>query len=562
MKNLLKENAEIVKYLKNLTILCVEDEKEIRDSYEAIFKFLVKDFIGAEDGEDGYQKFIHNKVDIILTDFHMPKLNGLEMVAKIREKDQSVPVVLITAFDDKDIMINAINLRVNNFIKKPIESEKMLHALFDSAKILIANQHLAEEKEKKLQDLEEKHTYTSYQEDLAFDKELNILRNDFYYQMINTDGICLIDFLYQPLDVMSGDAYSARQIDENNNFYLMVDGMGKGLSASLTAMIMTTFVNQLVDKMILHNDFNFKTLVFEAMQYIKPILLDEEALAIDFILLNNKTNLLSYSKFAMPVLLMQNTNDEIIRLKSNNPPMSKYQESVNISTYDASNISKFLIYTDGLVENETIIDKQVYAHFIEEDFKNSFTKDDFKTSFFSKIDKQEDDITLIYLHKLKHSHPTLLTKKFHSTLNDVDKANEWYSNFWHTLLDDEAQIYAKELIFSELFMNAYEHGNIGIDSDTKNIMLNDDTYYDKLLELETQCSKMITVDIFTADYNARKYIITVISDEGNGFDTQILSKIFRNSRTFNGRGVFVSRKNSLGIYYNRKGNTVLFLNKI
>lgn len=562
MTNLLKDNAEIVEYLKNLTILCVDDEDEVRNSYESIFSVLVKEFIEAVNGEDGYEKFLHNKVDIILTDYRMPKLNGLDMVAKIRKKNQAIPVILTTAFDDKEIIIDAINLRVNNFIKKPIESHKMLNALFDSAKILIANQHLAEEKEKKLHTLEKKHTYNTYQEDLAFDKELNILRNDFYYQMIYTDNICLIDFLYQPLDIMSGDAYSARKIDENSNFYLMVDGMGKGLSASLTAMIMTTFVNQLIDKMIQFNDFNLETVVRESMLYIQPILLDEESLAIDFIVINNKTDELSYAKFAMPVLLMQNMHNEIIRIQSNNPPMCKYQKNIKISTYNVKNISKFLIYTDGLVENETTHDSKIYGSFIEEDFKNSFTKDDFKHSFMNKIEKQEDDITLIYIHRLKFTYNTLENQIFNTRLKEVDRANEWYSNLWKTLINNEALIYANELVFNELFMNAYEHGNIGINSHNKNLMLNDDIYYNTLLEVETQCDKKIKVDIFTANYNSSKYILTVITDEGIGFDTQILSKIFRNSRTFNGRGVFVSRKNSLGIYYNNKGNTVLFLNKI
>ena len=63
--------------------------------------------------------------------------------------------------------------------------------------------------------------------------------------MIDDYGISLVDFLYQPLDVMSGDAYCARRIDKSSTFYLMVDGMGKGLSASLTAMIMTSFVNHI-----------------------------------------------------------------------------------------------------------------------------------------------------------------------------------------------------------------------------------------------------------------------------------------------------------------------------
>ena len=66
----------------------------------------------------------------------------------------------------------------------------------------------------------------------------------------------------------------------------------------------------------------------------------------------------------------------------------------------------------------------------------------------------------------------------------------------------------------------------------------------------------------TIEHNSYTYIVTQISDEGDGFDTQMLSEIFRNSAAFNGRGVFVSRKNSLGIYYNAKGNSVLFLNKV
>ena len=51
-------------------------------------------------------------------------------------------------------------------------------------------------------------------------------------------------------------------------------------------------------------------------------------------------------------------------------------------------------------------------------------------------------------------------------------------------------------------------------------------------------------------------------DENDSFNTQILSNIFRNSQIFNGKGVFVSRKHSMGIYYNTKGNTVLYINKL
>jgi hypothetical protein len=83
-----------------------------------------------------------------------------------------------------------------------------------------------------------------------------------------------------------------------------------------------------------------------------------------------------------------------------------------------------------------------------------------------------------------------------------------------------------------------------------------------LVEKSENCNKKIDVKITKMKDGESTYIITQITDEGKGFDTQILSTIFRNSQSFNGRGVFVSRKNSFGIYYNREGNSVLYLNKI
>jgi len=421
---------------------------------------------------------------------------------------------------------------------------------------------LEEENKKKLKELQNKELYNSYQEDLGFAKELNILRNDFYYQMISSKDILLVDFMYKPLDVMSGDAYSARRIDDHCTFYLMVDGMGKGMSASLTAMIMTSFVNHIIDKMILHDSFDLSILVNETIDYIKPILLEEESLAIDYIVIDNDENMLYYAKFAMPVLLMQNNNDEIIRLKSNNPPLCKYQDTFNIDGFDIKEVKKMLIYTDGIVENESVFNERPYSDFIEDDFLNSFTREDFKEKFFQKINIQEDDITLIFINKLDGIRTTIADKSFSSTLNEVDNANQWYSDIWQSITNNETVSYHASISFTELYMNAYEHGNLGIDSEMKNTLLENDTYFDTLLDMERKCSKRLSVKVYKIEHCSRSYIITQITDEGDGFDTQILSEIFRNSQTLNGRGVFVSRKNSLGIYYNSKGNSVLYLNRL
>jgi len=415
----------------------------------------------------------------------------------------------------------------------------------------------------RLEALEKNEAYASYQSDLAFEKELNILRNDFYYQMIDSKTTALVDFMYRPLDTLSGDAYSARRIDENRTFYLLVDGMGKGISASFTAVIITSFINHLVDKMVEHESFSLDIIIKESMDFIKPILLEDEVLAIDYICFDSYFGILEYAKFAMPPLLLHDKNDNIIRIKSNNTPLSKWQSTYQVGTYNIKDIEKFLFYSDGIVENCTKENGEPYAAFIEEDFKHSFTKSEFIEKFFAKIDEQEDDLSLVFINRLDMQERTRVGHKvFASKLEDVEAANEWYESIITGLHTNVKEVYKASVVFTELFMNAYEHGNLEIDSSAKHRYLEEDIYFDKLYELEKETEREIYVDIYKVSELGKEYIITKICDEGNGFDTQTLSQIFRNSKKFNGRGVFVSRKNSMGIYYNSKGNCVLFLNKI
>lgn len=555
---------ELLQYLKSLTIMCVEDDETTRLIYDIIFKDLTKKIIFASDGKDGYKNFINKKIDIIITDYSMPILNGLDMSEKIRLIDKSIPIILVSWIDEVDIIIRALNLKINHFIKKPIINNELIEVVLNASKVLIADDYLKQQRDKKIKNLENKEKYSQYQEDLAFNKELNLLRNDFYYKMleIKEDSISFVDFLYNPLDTLSGDAYAARKIDKFKTFYLIVDGMGKGLSASFTAILMTSFINNSIDIMLEKNDFNLHTLINESLNYIKKILLDEEALSMDYIVINKKNLKIFYAKFSMPVSFMQNSRGEVIRLKSNNPPISKYNNNFKISDYDINQIDKFLFYSDGIVENTTMCDKKTYSEFIENDFKNSLTKKEFTDNLFKKISSQEDDLTIIFISKVSLTKDTCIGQNsFASSLKNIDKANKWYADILNKACSNKNTIYEADLVFNELFMNAYEHGNLGIDLVQKHKLIDEDLYFNKLLEYEKKCSKKITVKIDKIT-NDSSYIITQICDEGKGFDTNILADIFRHSKSFNGRGVFVSRNNSMGIYYNSFGNTVVYINKI
>jgi len=108
-------------------------------------------------------------------------------------------------------------------------------------------------------------------------------------------------------------------------------------------------------------------------------------------------------------------------------------------------------------------------------------------------------------------------------------------------------------------MNAYEHGNLGIDSKVKHRLIEDDIYFDTLKEMEVNCNKNITIRLFEDN----GHIFITIKDEGDGFDINSLRTIFgRGNSTFNGRGISSSAKMVDLLIYNFKANEVIVIKKI
>ncbi len=112
---------EMIKYTKDLTLLYVEDDKDARDVTLMILEELFDNIIVAVDGEDGFEKFKENNIDLIITDINMPKMNGLEMSKYIKQIDLYVPIIVLTAFNDVQFLKDAIHIGIDSFINKPLE---------------------------------------------------------------------------------------------------------------------------------------------------------------------------------------------------------------------------------------------------------------------------------------------------------------------------------------------------------------------------------------------------------------------------------------------------------
>lgn len=115
--------------LNNLKVLIVEDEKRLAQLLkDAIEDFCFKVAL-AKDGNEGIRKFHNFKPDIIISDIMMPNCDGLEMTERIKNINEDIPIIILSAHSHKEKLLKAIDLGVNKYFIKPFEPDQLIDYL-------------------------------------------------------------------------------------------------------------------------------------------------------------------------------------------------------------------------------------------------------------------------------------------------------------------------------------------------------------------------------------------------------------------------------------------------
>ncbi len=135
--------------LKELKVLFVEDEVNISKLLKDALGDYFYSFNVANNGEEGFKKFKKVEPDIVITDIMMPKVDGLDMTIKIKEINENVPIVVLSAFSDKDKLLKAIDIGITKYFIKPFDPEELLEYLIflakklNKARIVCLNKHFS-----------------------------------------------------------------------------------------------------------------------------------------------------------------------------------------------------------------------------------------------------------------------------------------------------------------------------------------------------------------------------------------------------------------------------------
>lgn len=110
-------------------VLFVEDERQTRENYVIYLKTIFKEVYEAEDGDDGYRQYVDKKPHIMVIDLNLPKMNGLELLKRIRQADHNTKAIMLTAHTDKEFLLSAASLKLVEYLVKPVNRRDLKNAL-------------------------------------------------------------------------------------------------------------------------------------------------------------------------------------------------------------------------------------------------------------------------------------------------------------------------------------------------------------------------------------------------------------------------------------------------
>ncbi len=388
----LKQGIEDIRYAletldriyknRSISVLVVDDSRTARSMVRLCLESQLFRVLEAEDGHQALEQIARNdSISMVITDYNMPGMDGFELTRALRKKHtkEELAVIAVSSSSKPEISSRFLKYGANDFLAKPYTKEELTSRVHLNLGMLeaIAAQRAAAQEVRSL------HAALVEEQHEARTKQVGMVVNDYA-----SDPDFLVQILYQPSEILSGDLYSLHRTHEGGALIYLIDGMGHGLIPSFTAFGVASAVKQAVAE-----EESFEQLLERVSQTLRGILGEEEQLSFSFFHLSPGFDRLEYAIGGMyPAQLMD--SDRILSLQANNPPFMAFMPTIAATTRPLERFHKLLTYTDGLVEDSQLaLSGEDVAMLLEGD------------TFIWIADRlhesrMEDDTTVIYFEHL------------------------------------------------------------------------------------------------------------------------------------------------------------------
>ncbi|MBF0273709.1 MAG: fused response regulator/phosphatase [Nitrospinae bacterium] len=386
----------------DITLLYVEDDEAIREQTSNYLKRRIKNLFIAKNGKEGLEMFHTISPDIIVSDIRMPEMTGLEMAREILSDNDEIPIIITTAFNDERYLIDSISIGIREYIKKPVEFNRLIKAIQRLTLQITTKKELKHAMDTLI------HQHKTMQYDIKSSGMLqkSLLPNK---EDIEKFSDIEVSFYTQPHQYISGDFLIIEKLNNNETAIMVIDVMGHGVtSALITIEVKTLFDN------LKHLDLSPAELLRVLNNKSITAKLDIYFTAIYAIYDEESSELTIASGGATPVIYQKSLENKSSVIMTDGLPLGlfdKNQFEISEAKIKVNQGDIFVFQTDGLIEsfdeNEEKYDSVLTLERMRKIISTKNTAHQINEEIMSDVNLHienpfhyKDDVTLVVLKKL------------------------------------------------------------------------------------------------------------------------------------------------------------------
>lgn len=236
---------------KKPVVMIVDDEEMILESLSSFLSFETDyELITYQSPREALKILNSKPVDLVISDFLMPEMNGLQFLKEVKKVYPDVPRIILTGYADKENAINAINeVGLFQYIEKPWDNENLKLIIRNG----LQNKSLSEQLEEKLRELDKilMHRDELAERDSKIKKELSLARrlqdNILPRTPVNNGNINILA-RYKPALEIGGDFFDIIHLEDERIAILVADVTGHGIQAALSTMLLKFAFSSFAEK--------------------------------------------------------------------------------------------------------------------------------------------------------------------------------------------------------------------------------------------------------------------------------------------------------------------------
>lgn len=201
-----------------MQILVVDDDGATLIYLSSVLRKLGHNVVTTTNGETAYQMITEGKIQIVISDWNMPELSGIELCKRLRASDLSryVYFILLTARDDKDSLLEGMESGADDYLVKPVDPRE-LHVRLHAGNRILKLEH----------DLKERNADLIRDVRMAAAMQRALLPKAYQSPQVN------LDWVFMPSHFVAGDMLGYYPLDDVRWVFFMLDVSGHGVASAL-----------------------------------------------------------------------------------------------------------------------------------------------------------------------------------------------------------------------------------------------------------------------------------------------------------------------------------------